>query len=412
MKVGDIIKHYRIQQKMTQHELSSAICSITYLSKLENNKLVPSEEILALICSRLQLSLEKLYQAEDIKLKEELFQFYKYTQLKHTEEAAKLYDKLSAIFNEAHQSISMELYFDLFSSYYQFATDPSPDIWEQIERLNGKEKMMNHEQKYLHLKLKGTFYYHQQDLCLTIRYLTEAVEYAKELDINEGDIFYKISLTYSRLNRLTRSNSYAEKAIHIFQQDLDFEKVIDCYMVMGINYNLLGEYHFCEEYLHKIEAISPKFSTPVLQVSLYHNFGYCFYNQEKFELALSYLDKCLQVPNVSEKETLNSLYLMSKIYLKKEQKETASTFITKGFKIANHNQDQSYIYKFRVLIHELEEDESSDELETLLSLEVIPYFKKYGDRDDYDYYVKLLADTYYNNHKYKLASNYYRLVIY
>lgn len=45
-KIGKQVFYKRLQQKMTQEELCQGICSVSYLSKIENGKIEASEEIL------------------------------------------------------------------------------------------------------------------------------------------------------------------------------------------------------------------------------------------------------------------------------------------------------------------------------------------------------------------------------
>jgi len=56
MSFGRKIKFYREKNGITQGKLAKGICSIPYLSKIENNKTIPSEEVLHLLCERLGIS--------------------------------------------------------------------------------------------------------------------------------------------------------------------------------------------------------------------------------------------------------------------------------------------------------------------------------------------------------------------
>lgn len=55
---------------MTQEELCQGICSVSYLSKIENGKIEASEEILQLLCARLEIAVTDLRDVEeDVKVK-------------------------------------------------------------------------------------------------------------------------------------------------------------------------------------------------------------------------------------------------------------------------------------------------------------------------------------------------------
>lgn len=56
--IGSIIKHYRKKNNLTLEETSDHICSISYLSKLENNMIQPSDKFVEPILARLGLSID------------------------------------------------------------------------------------------------------------------------------------------------------------------------------------------------------------------------------------------------------------------------------------------------------------------------------------------------------------------
>jgi len=75
--IGLLIKMSRIQQNMKQITLAKGICSTSYLSKIENNQTVPSEDVLHLLLNRLNLNYQDLSTAEEGKFLLELFSLYK-----------------------------------------------------------------------------------------------------------------------------------------------------------------------------------------------------------------------------------------------------------------------------------------------------------------------------------------------
>ncbi|NQD67585.1 helix-turn-helix transcriptional regulator, partial [Bacillus haikouensis] len=56
MNIGSKIRFHRQKRNLTQEELSKGIISVSYLSKLENNQVTPSDDIIQLICKRLGVS--------------------------------------------------------------------------------------------------------------------------------------------------------------------------------------------------------------------------------------------------------------------------------------------------------------------------------------------------------------------
>ena len=54
-KYGHIIKFERIRQNLKQVQLSEGICTPSYLSRIENNSIAPTDEILFELFKRLNM---------------------------------------------------------------------------------------------------------------------------------------------------------------------------------------------------------------------------------------------------------------------------------------------------------------------------------------------------------------------
>lgn len=57
LEVGSIIKHQRIERSLTLEETAEGICSVSYLSKVENNLIVPSKKYINLFEEKFQVNL-------------------------------------------------------------------------------------------------------------------------------------------------------------------------------------------------------------------------------------------------------------------------------------------------------------------------------------------------------------------
>ena len=73
--VGSVLKHYRVDKGLTLEEVSESSCSVSYLSKVENNKLVPSDKILDKLLKRLGLTTKVFeYEKKDTKYIDEILE--------------------------------------------------------------------------------------------------------------------------------------------------------------------------------------------------------------------------------------------------------------------------------------------------------------------------------------------------
>lgn len=58
--IGHIIKSERLNQSMKQTTLAKGICSTSYLSKIENNLTVPSEEVITFLLKKLNIEINQV----------------------------------------------------------------------------------------------------------------------------------------------------------------------------------------------------------------------------------------------------------------------------------------------------------------------------------------------------------------
>ncbi|UQX57056.1 helix-turn-helix domain-containing protein (plasmid) [Cytobacillus pseudoceanisediminis] len=108
---GQQIKYVRTIKKINQNELAKGICSISYLSKIENGVIYPSEEIKNLLIKKLGI--------EDSTLNNEFGEreiqgFYNFLLNKDIQNAEKVYKELlNKDFSEA-----LNLRFEVISIFY------------------------------------------------------------------------------------------------------------------------------------------------------------------------------------------------------------------------------------------------------------------------------------------------------
>ena len=59
--IGEIIRHYRKGKNLSQEELSNGICDRKHLSHIENDKVIPTLDIIDRLSERLQVNLYENY---------------------------------------------------------------------------------------------------------------------------------------------------------------------------------------------------------------------------------------------------------------------------------------------------------------------------------------------------------------
>ncbi|MFC4182655.1 helix-turn-helix domain-containing protein [Saccharococcus thermophilus] len=92
MKIGDRLKLTRLKKEMTQEEVAEGIISVSYLSKIENNQVTPSEEVLHLLYQR--LGIDNLFNERMNELMKQMMLWHKAITDKNEWKAVEMYENL------------------------------------------------------------------------------------------------------------------------------------------------------------------------------------------------------------------------------------------------------------------------------------------------------------------------------
>src|SRR5699024_1449718 len=104
MEVGSYIKLQRVQQGMTQDELASGIVSMSYLSKIENQRAEASPEVISLLCTRLGIEIDN---EKDFDIKDKCEEWYAMLfEVNDKEEIIKCYKELNELLERSEEHTS------------------------------------------------------------------------------------------------------------------------------------------------------------------------------------------------------------------------------------------------------------------------------------------------------------------
>ena len=191
-KIGKQVFYKRLQQKMTQEELCQGICSVSYLSKIENGKIEASEEILQLLCTRLEIAVTDLRDVEeDVKVK--LDEWLNALVHLDKQQVERIYEELQG---EMKHVLDFEIinYYKLLYTRYLIMKRDIPAVEEELERLKKVYKKYSPFQKLLYTYSKGLLYFLQYKYKDGIRVLVKTEVMAKEQGYHETGIYYNLAL--------------------------------------------------------------------------------------------------------------------------------------------------------------------------------------------------------------------------
>ena len=125
--IGSIIKFNRINNNISQKQLSKGICVPSYLSRIENGELLPSEDVLSIIFNRLGLEFNDspLFINKGMNYLKDFFDNLNFNEFDYTN---KLFDILE---RDEDKYISSPLIIDYFlAKLARYSSTPNIDKFE------------------------------------------------------------------------------------------------------------------------------------------------------------------------------------------------------------------------------------------------------------------------------------------
>ncbi|MEG2800190.1 MAG: helix-turn-helix domain-containing protein [Erysipelotrichaceae bacterium] len=260
---GYFIRYNRLARNISQESLCRGICVVSYLSKIEQGKVVPSEEIIEQLFEALQLTY--VYDYSFIrKYKKMMIQAIEKTLFE--ESNAQEAQQISEHKQELECSplcIDVRL-FELFQNIEVDETYNLDDVKTKIEKMRVFETYMDEEQSFLYHYL----YSFVEDFDQQIFHLKKAASY------------HLCSMQVLRLGELYHNHGYFAKAIECYQQGsvlaneegLCINSCTASFM-LGNCYSGLREKSLMLKYYRRAANIARTLSNNEILSYIYYNIG-------------------------------------------------------------------------------------------------------------------------------------------
>ncbi len=410
LDIGSIIKLQRTKRNMTQEELSAGIVSLSYLSKIENQKAKANPEIIQSLCNRLDI---ELVETPDVQLEEKCKQWYDilYDRYDKQEMIAK-FEELQEVMNRSinDQTIMFEIH---QIRYYVVLRDLKRAL-HKMNELHEMADAFNATHKYYWNKFKGNYYSFKEKFQQSLHCYQQAEKAIQLSDINESevaDLHYAISIEYCKLSNGLETINYANKAMVVFQQEYNFVRCAQCHILLGISYqrikmNELALTNYNQAlYLGKLSNNKEVIQLAYLNLGMfYFSIGDSKQSIENYLIALNTTDTDYKI----KLEVITSL--IKNFYQNKEYEQTKK-YLQLGREALHLAQDEEY-YKFyhytlQVYTHLLNGE--LNKLTIVLEDVFLPYLKQKKFYQYLIFYATLVASHFEKIGKYKKSTQYYKL---
>lgn len=404
--IGLLIKMSRIQQNMKQVTLARGICSTSYLSKIEHNQTIASEDVINLLLERLNLNYIDLSNEEEVEFLQELYLNYKDAVINRNKDVVK--EKLT-IYKDKKFLFKDEVNFYTFNLYlfrlYLIAGELDSELKNLMESLNQIKDNFDDRQRFLLNLNFGLFYYVDQNYKTSLEHLENAEELISTIYLEEwesADFYNALGISNLSNSFLLNTIEYSTKALNFYKDNFIFKRAIDCYIVIGIAQTLTTKYKNAEENYLLAKKLANDLNFKEYDSIITQNLGFFYSQKNQHDLAIEYYTKSLNTTTDSN-DFLLTIFSIIKEYSKQKKLDKLNFWCEKGFEYLNslsYEKDQSYYYHFNIynILHDI------DIKNEQLFIDAIEHFEKTKDFRHANKYAIHLADLYSYNRKYKKSS--------
>ncbi|MET3683917.1 transcriptional regulator with XRE-family HTH domain [Alkalibacillus flavidus] len=406
---SSFIQYHRTKQGLSQKQLATGICSISYLSKIENKIIEPSQSVFESLCERLGIPAHSIESASGSDIEDDIETLYKLITKKNFTEAHDLYETIQATLSPFHHD-DVQHFFKLIELYYLIETKSDRVTNYAIDNLFNIQSSFQNKKRYYFYKIIGIYYIHLAYPHQAIVHFIEAENVLDEYGLNDPDLYYLIAATYTRLYEPSRSNHYCQIAKEQFINTFLYPKITDCYILFGINYTLLQAFDIAEHYFFQVLNSRPMMDSERVTANLQYNIAYLYIEKEDWDKALTYLTSAYEGFNTSY-EKLRCLQLFAKIHYHLQEYDTAISYINQGETLSQQIGDQKIRCLLWMLTHEINQTVATNTFLLEAKQQWIPYLVQRGENRTLKELYILMAESLMAQQNHRDAITYYEKIL-
>jgi HTH-type transcriptional regulator, quorum sensing regulator NprR len=389
MEYGPLIKYFRTQMKLTQKELAQGICSVSHLSKIENNGKDANIETIKLLFEKLKIDKGKINEKEErIKsllsaLNEKMLFFQK-------NEVDYIFGKLAKMGDIIPYSTALytfELYkfrYFLFKGKLKEAKQQENLLYKQRKNFSQQENDLFQHYIAICLILQGQ--YGKADNVLEMLMAASNHEYVA------GELLYHRALVKSCLEYSDHAIYFGKKALQAFMNEHNLIRVLHTLMLLGINYTYTKIYEEALGCFKHLMRNAELLNESEILPQIYHNIGYLKTRMEKYSEALYFYEKSLSQQPVDSPHYLVTLYTIGESYYSLGKTERATEVFESVLILSKKYSNQKYILLSKYYLKLI--STYSDAFE-FLEMKVIPYLEESKEHPDtLNRFYRLLSTHY------------------
>lgn len=385
---GSLIKYHRERLGITQKELCQGICVVSHLSKIENNKVEPSPEIVVELFNK--LGMEYYNDAEFINTNREKIDKF-FTNLNYHRKTNYIFEDIR---KEKDKFLSSPLIID-----YLLLEAYSAKSKSNIKRLSELEIYMDTNQE-------GWFY------LFRARYSSKKSKDTIRDWILKGHGLLRNSFSLITLMEFELTQGHFEKVLELGPEIMNLAIIEGNAMAIAHGNILMGNGYAAQNlpdlmlsYYKRAENILLDLNRQDLIASINYNIGATYFESSEYEKALFYLEKVEKQNTIDDYTRFLLYHKLGLLYLRLDNNDIAKEYIERAKEMLNSVEGNYKINSLMLEVAELQLEK--DYLDNPIYLEKLEKLCKILDKKYpigfYLFHKRMLEHLYCHLRQYKKA---------
>ncbi len=411
MEIGKLLKFHRLEKGMTQDEVAESIVSVSYLSRIENNKTTADQYTIALLFERVGINFSDL-QSEDNTIQQLLIEWEKPLLHNQIKDCERLYDQLNNLISPITRT---ELLIEFHVKRIRSCV-----ILKNLDEVESSLKFLEYFYEKINVRSRFFYYKHLGNYYSVLRKNTEAkiylekalTEYTDRLfhELEKADLYYLYSLVLDRSQDDSLSLTYANKSLDIFRQHYKLERCMKIHIQIGISTSKMGNVSRAIKEFKNARLLALEYEDDANLGIIEHNIASMYLVERNNQKAIKYLSRALEYKKKNSISYIISLNLLIYILYREQQVDECQKYLKENMEsVLSLSQTNISIMEFWFLYYFIEEDE--EKWEAYAKEKFFSQLKKMNLQIQIQRYSNLLGEYYQKKGAYKKASICYKLVI-
>ncbi|MGU3371461.1 helix-turn-helix domain-containing protein [Bacillus mycoides] len=337
MEIGERIRQVRMHKGLTQGELVSGICSITYLSRIESGKIKPSSSFIEKVSKKLDVNSDYLIDGNYGKIKLIIFEICN----RYKKDKSITEDDLSLLELYVREVDSIPLLLKVYGVLIYYHARQKNILYvkslvdQASQMIPSQVEMQDPEDYIYYLKARGFYFYNKQDYIAAhdIYVQAESLLGVEETE-QHGHIYYNLCLVYKGLYKdKSISRLYAQKAYNIYRKNGMEKNVINTLSMLAVLYIIDELYEKALEILQQVEnSVATNGDSMYLPIISY-DYGKIYQGLKDYTNAIKYYEETLELSEfLSEKhQKVYALRNMIEVYIELKDWKNVNKVMNEAF---------------------------------------------------------------------------------